>query len=78
MTLRAVPLDDEQYFFIEDLGKKFLRVGDQDVATKLLAIALAWKVAPVLRFVCDVDESAGMAEGRLIELQSYSRKVSNE
>lgn len=73
MITRAVPLDEEQYLFIEDLGKAHMRAGNHERATKLLAIALAWRVAPVVRFGCDVDESAGLAE--VHELHGHSRKA---
>lgn len=73
--IRSVPLDEEQYLLIEDLGKTALRAKNYELGTKLLAIALAWKVSPVVAFDCEIDESAGLAEGRLIELGSYSRKV---
>lgn len=67
MISRAVPLTEEQYLFIEDLGKEFIRAEQHETATKLLAIALAWKVSPIVHygnafFGCDIDESAGMAE----------------
>lgn len=71
--IRSVPLDEEQYLFIEDLGKEFIRAGQQEKGTRLLAIALAWRVSPVARFECEVDESAGMAD--VVELEGYSRKV---
>lgn len=73
MITRAVPMDEEQFLFIEDLGKALMREGQTETATKLFAIALSWKVAPIVRFGCNVDESAGMAE--VVELQGYSRKV---
>lgn len=73
MITRAVPLDEEQYLLLEDLGKAAMRAKDHELATKLLAIALAWKVAPIVRFGCDIDEFAGMAE--VVELQGYSKKV---
>ena len=73
MITRSVPLDEEQYLFIEGLGKDFIRVGDQETATKLFAIALAWKVSPISRFGCDPDESAGLAE--VHDLHDFSRKV---
>ena len=81
MITRAVPLDEEQFLFIEGLGKDFIRVGDQDTATKLLAIALAWKVSrdvpePLENdrdFRCWIDESGGLAE--VVELAGYSRKA---
>ena len=58
---------------IEDLGIAALREGDQEIGTKLLAIALAWKYAPAVSFACDIDESAGMAE--VFEMHGHSRKA---
>lgn len=89
MICRSVPLDEEQFLFIEGLRKDFIRVGDQETATKLLAIALAWKVSPIVRFGCDVDESAGLRAvppppanlgipetgGNVVELLGHSRKA---
>ena len=75
MTTRSVPLTEEQYLFIEDLGKELMRAAQHETATKLLAIALAWRVSPEVPdvFACDIDESAGMAD--LHDLSNYSRKV---
>lgn len=76
MTTRSVPLTEEQYLFIEDLGKELLRAAQHETATKLLAIALAWRVSPEVPnvFACDgIDESAGMAE--LVNLHDFSRRV---
>lgn len=73
MITRAVPLDEEQYLLIEDLGKAALREKNHELGTKLLVIALAWKVAPIVRFGCNVDESAGLAE--VHELHGHSMKV---
>ena len=72
---RAVPLTSEQARSLEALGLELFRKGDDRRASMVLAIVLAWRVAPVVsdRFECDVDESAGMAE--VIQLQGYSRRA---
>lgn len=71
--IRTVPIDHEQAEKIERLGVDLMREGEYEDATMLLAIALAWKVSPVARFKCDVDESAGLAE--VHEIGGYSKKV---
>lgn len=73
MISRAVPLSEEQYLFIEDLGKEFVRAAQLETAKQLLDIARAWGLSPIVRFGCDIDESAGMAE--VVELNGYSRKT---
>lgn len=74
MITRTVPIHADAIRDIEDLGTKLLYAGDVR-ATVLLTLALAWKYAPEVKpaFVCDVDESAGMAE--VHRLDPHSRKV---
>jgi hypothetical protein len=75
--VRAVPLDAEQFSLIEELGLEKMRAGEHETATRLLAIALAWKVSPPTTpprvFRCNVDESAGLAE--VVHLDPWSRKA---
>ena len=61
IELRAVPLDEEQFRFLEDLGLDAMRAGEHERATKLLAIALAWKVAPKIRG--GTNDAAGGTDG---------------
>jgi hypothetical protein len=62
MTTRAVPIDSAQQERMERLGMDLMRKGSYEDATMLLSLALAWKVAPVVRFSYHVDESGGLAE----------------
>ena len=71
--IRTVPLSREQMEFLEELGFELGRERKHHLATKVLAIALAWRGAPTLRFECDIDESAGMAE--VVELHGYSKRT---
>jgi len=78
---RSVPLTEEQYLFVEDLGKEFMRAAQHETATKLLAIALAWRVSPTVREPLENDpefrgwmEEAGML-APVVELHGYSRKT---
>lgn len=82
--VRAVPIDAEQHALIEEIGLELV-AKDYARASKLLAIALAWRVSPAIRispadqrararvFRCEPDESAGMAD--VVELRGYSRKA---
>jgi len=78
---RSVPLSEEQYLFIEDLGKEFMRAAQHETATKLLAIALAWRVSPTVRepLENDPDFRAYMEENgmlaQVVELHGHSRKA---
>ena len=60
--IRAVPIEQEAAERIERLGMDLMRRGSYDDATCLLAIALAWKAAPIVTFNKPED--------------TYSRKVS--
>lgn len=76
--IRAVPIDAEQQAIIEEVGLELI-TKDYPRASKLLAVALAWRVSRPARvadipvFRCEPDESAGMAD--VVELRSYSRKA---
>ena len=72
--IRYVALDSEQAALLEEVGVDLLREGDEERATKLLAIHLAWRYAKTQRFACDVDESGGLAE--LLDLHDFSKRVS--
>jgi len=74
--VRAVPVDAEQHALIEEIGLELIKT-DYTRGSRLLWIALAWKVSPPARtarvFRCEPDESAGMAD--VVELRGYSRKA---
>lgn len=76
MSGRTVVIDAEQAAILEELGEQMLRDRD-DRAFKVLAVSLAYRYATPA-FVCDVDESAGMADVVDIRerLAAYSKKVS--
>lgn len=73
VTICAGDLED-----LEEAGKRLLRLHDSTTGLRILAIALRLREQSGFRaadqvFMCDVDESAGMAE--VVELQNYSRCV---
>ena len=73
VSLYAGDLED-----LEEAGKRLIRHHDTTTGLRLLAIALRLREQSGFRaadqvFMCDVDESAGMAD--VIELHGYSRCV---
>ncbi len=57
---------------IEEAVYALYRNGENGIAVRMAAIALR-KRGELSGFVCEIDESAGMAE--VIELNGYSRRV---
>ena len=73
VTIHAGDLED-----IEAAGKALIRLDGGTTGLRILAIALRLREQSGFRaadqvFMCDVDESAGMAE--VYELRGYSRKA---
>jgi hypothetical protein len=73
VTICAGDLED-----IEDAGKALIRLDGGATGLRILAIALRLREQSGFRaadqvFMCDVDESAGMAD--VIELHGYSKQV---
>ncbi len=68
--MRSIPIDREQAVVIEEVGLELLRVGDHR-ASKLLALALAWRVAPSA--APSTETRRQLAE--VIAIDTFSRKV---
>lgn len=67
---RLISVTESQIAAIEQVGLDLIRQKDERAST-LLSVVLAYRCAR--GFVCDVDESAGMAE--VAELNGYSKRV---
>ena len=61
--VRFVALDVEQAMLLEEVGVDLLREGDEERATQLLAMHLAWRFADPKR------------KAEVVELNGYSKKV---
>lgn len=68
--LRAVPLDQGQCEFLEQLGFDLMRSGRHEEATKLLAIALAWRGAIPVNLREKFEEPSSV-----IPIDSFSRRA---